>query len=453
MSQKIHALKALSQRLLFAGCVLCMAMTMIQCDDTPTQPPAQPEVSPRQVAEASTLNGQITGKLPSGADYLISIPAVWNSDLVVYAHGYVAFNEPLKLPDDELEGISISGTVNSLNYAYATTSYRSNGLVIPWAVQDLLDLVTEFKKSWQPRHIFLVGASEGALIATLAIEQSPMVFDGGMPVSGPVGDFRKQIDYFGDFRVVFDYFFPDVLKDAHGVKLPFVVPKSEVESGSWGTTYKGRIETAVATANSHTVEQLLRVTNAAVDPGDPSTAVKTAVDILWYNFFATADAEEKLGGQPFDNTKRFYSRSDNDWKLNFGVGHVQRIAATGNALKNINALCQTSGKLRRPLVTMHTTLDHVVPYWHEPLYTLKTLLRGSFLYHTNLPVVRYGHGTFKLSEVLAGFAVLVLKVTLTDLILAENVLPDAGQRAEFLRLAQENGAHPKIKAVAVAVNK
>jgi hypothetical protein len=101
---------------------------------------------------------------------------------------------------------------------------------------------------------------------------------------------------------------------------------------------------------------------------------------------------------------------------------------------------------------MHTTLDQVVPYWHEPLYSLKALLKGSFLYHTNIPIVRYGHGSFKLSEVLVGFAVLVFKVTLTDIIVAENVLPNAGQRAEFLRLAQENGAHPKIKTVAVAVN-
>jgi hypothetical protein len=451
MSQKIHTLKSLSQRVLFVGCVLFIAMAMIQCDDTPTQPPAQPEVSPRQVAEVTTASGPIQGTLPSGAVFLISIPATWNGDLVVYAHGYVAFNEPLKLPDDELEGISISGTVNSLNYAYATTSYRSNGLVIPWAVQDLLDLVTEFKKSWQPRHIFLVGASEGALIATLAIEQNPTVFDGGMPVSGPVGDFRKQLDYFGDFRVVFDYFFPDVLRYPSGGKLPFLVPQAEAVA-NWDAWYKPRIEAAVANpTNRHAVEQLLRVTNAAVDPADPTTAVKTAVDILWYNFFASKDAEDKLGGQPFDNRKRLYSGSDNDWKLNFGAGHVQRIAATGNALSNINALYQTSGKLRRPLVTMHTTLDHVVPYWHEPLYSLKVLLKGSFLYHTNIPIVRYGHGTFKLPEVLVGFAVLVFKVTLTDLILAENVLPDAGQRAEFLRLAQENGAHPKIQAVAVAV--
>jgi pimeloyl-ACP methyl ester carboxylesterase len=321
-------------------------------------------------------------------------------------------------------------------------------------VQDLLELVTEFKnQGWQPRHIFLVGASEGALIAALAIEQHPTVFNGGMPVSGPVGDFRKQIDYFGDFRVVFDYLFPDVLKYPGGGKLPFVVPQAEA-TANWDAWYKPRIEAAVANpVNNHAVEQLLRVTHAPIDPGDPGTAVKTAVDILWYNFFASKDAQDKLGGQPFDNTKRWYSGSDNDWKLNFGVGHVQRIAATGNALKNINALYQTSGKLRRPLVTMHTTLDHVVPYWHEPLYRLKVLLKGSFLYHTNLPIMRYGHGTFKLPEVLAGFAVLVLKVTLADLILAENVLPDAGQRAEFLRLAQENGAHPKIKAVAVAVNK
>lgn len=454
MSQKIRALKALSQRILSVGCALFMALIMIQCDDTLTQPAALLEVSPRQVAEVTTASGPLQGTLPSGAVFLISMPAVWNGDLVVYAHGYVAFNEPLKLPDDELEGISISKTVNDLNYAYATTSYRSNGLVIPWAVQDLLELVTEFKKTWQPRHIFLVGASEGALIATLTVEQYPKVFDGGMPASGPVGDFRKQIDYLGDFRVVFDYFFPSVLKDPTGTRLPFVVPKAVATQANWDTWYKPRIEAAVANpSNSHAVEQLLRVTDAAVDPGDPSTAVKTAGDILWYNFFASKDAEEKLGGQPFDNTKRFYSGSDNDWKLNFGAGHVQRMAATGNALNNIRALYQTSGKLQRPLVTMHTTLDQVVPYWHEPLYSFKVLLKGSFLYRTNIPIVRYGHGSFKLSEVLVGFAVLVFKVTLTDLILAENVLPDAGQRAEFMRLAQENGAHPKIKAVAVAVNK
>jgi pimeloyl-ACP methyl ester carboxylesterase len=374
------------------------------------------------------------------------MPAVWNGDLVIYAHGYVAFNEPLKLPDDEMEGISVSKTVNDLGYGYATTSYRHNGFVIDDAVNDLRELremVLLFVASNglpAPRHIYLVGASEGALISALAIERHKDLFSGAMPASGPVGDFRKQIDYLGDFRVVFDYFFPGVLVYEEGGRLPFVVPQSEVTK--WEAWYKPRIQNAVTDlASRHAVVELLRVTHAPIDPGDPGTVAKTAADILWYSVFASQDISNKLGGQPFDNTRRWYSGSDNDWRLN---GGVQRIRATGSALTNIALYCQTSGDIHRPVVTMHTTLDHIVPYWHEPLYTLKVLLKGSLLQHVNIPIVRYGHGTFKVYEVLAGFAVLVLKVTAQDLIVAENVLPDAAERAEFMRLSQQNGARPKI---------
>ena len=48
-------------------------------------------------------------------------------------------------------------------------------------------------------------------MTTLAIEQRPDLFAGGLATCGPIGDFQKQIDYFGDFRVLYDYFFPDIL--------------------------------------------------------------------------------------------------------------------------------------------------------------------------------------------------------------------------------------------------
>ena len=441
------------QGFLSISCVLLVAVTMIQCSDSFVEPVAQLGPNPPQALKSTDGGLPPDGNLPSGALYAIRVPTAWNGDLVIYAHGYVSPDLELQMPDDEMEGISVSNTVTGLGYAYATTSYRTNGLVVPYAVQDLAELVVKFKSlNGTPRHIYFVGASEGALITALAVERHKELLSGAMPLSGPVGDFRRQIDYFGDFRVVFDYFFPDVLRVSGAPGAPrvsFVVPKSERDR--WDSWYKPRIESAMGNpGNQHAVEQLLRVTGAAIDPNDPTTAVQTAVDLLWYNFFATEDARMKLGGQPFDNTTRWYSGSDNDWKLNFGAGHVQRIRATGDALKNISLYCQTSGNIHLPVVTMHTTLDHVVPYWHEPLYGLKILLKGSMLYRINIPIVRYGHGSFKISEVLAGFAVLVLRVTLTDLIVAENVLPDAAQQAEFLRLARENGANPRVqKATAV----
>jgi hypothetical protein len=63
-----------------------------------------------------------------------------------------------------------------------------------------------------------------------------------------------------------------------------------------------------------------------------------------------------------------------------------------------------------PVVTLHTTGDPIIPYWHEPRYRLKTWLSGSGSLHRNLPVFRYGHCQFEPKDVLTAFGLLVLKV-------------------------------------------
>ncbi len=56
-----------------------------------------------------------------------------------------------------------------------------------------------------------MGASEGGLITALSVEQSPNVFSAGVAACGPVGDFPLQINYFGDARATFEYFFPGLI--------------------------------------------------------------------------------------------------------------------------------------------------------------------------------------------------------------------------------------------------
>jgi pimeloyl-ACP methyl ester carboxylesterase len=303
-------------------------------------------------------------------------------------------------------------------------------LAVVEGVQDVTDLVTFFAQNYgKPHHVYLVGASEGGLVTTLAVEQRPDVFSGGLATCGPIGDFRQQINYWGDVRAVFDYFFPTVF--------PFTAVDIPADAyQAWDTIYVPRITQAIQ-SNPHATEQLLKVTRAATDPDNPASIAETVIGILWYNIFATNDGKTELGGQPFDNTRRLYLGSDNDIALNRGV---KRYKADSTALTNIARYSPTSGRLKSPLVTLHTTGDPIVPYWHEPLYRLKVLSRGSGLRYTNIPVFRYGHCNFKASEVLVGFAWLTLQVTGRELLNAQAALPDAGSQAEFLRLAREYGA-------------
>jgi len=342
------------------------------------------------------------GVLPGGALSLFCIPgAGWNGDLVVYAHGYVAFNEPidfhhLTLPD----GTSLPDLVQSLGYAFATTSYRTNGLAVLQGADDIRELVAAFPAvaGMAPLYTYLTGVSEGGLVTALLIEQSPELFSGGLAACGPIGDFRKQIDYFGDFRVLWDYSFPGVLPPS-----PISIPQDVIDR--WEDTYAPAVRSAVA-ASPGAALQLIHTSKAAIDPGDSTSVTTTAENVLWYNVFGTNDAVAKLGGSPYDNLTRLYRGSTNDLRLNL---NVQRFAADPAALPALEAY-ETTGALTIPLVTLHTTGDEVIPFWHETLYLQKARASGTG-HLTQIPVVRYGHCNFTTGEVLGAFFRLIFQVT------------------------------------------
>jgi pimeloyl-ACP methyl ester carboxylesterase len=349
------------------------------------------------------------GSQNSGAVYRICMPGPpidWNGDLVVYAHGYVPPGPVTGIPEDQMslpDGTYLPDLVTSQGYAFATTSYSKNGLVIRQGITDILDLVELFKvqKNAAPRYVYLVGVSEGGLITTLALEQHPDVFNGGMEVCGPIGDFSRQVNYFGDFRVLFDYFFPGVLPPS-----PVSIPQDLMTD--WTSIYTPKIQIAITKSPLKTL-QLLTTGRAAIEPGNQASILQTVLGVLWYNVYATNDATSKLGDhQPFDNATRHYSGSLNDVRLN---RLVQHFSADPAALAEIQDYYQTSGLLSVPLVSMHTIGDPIVPYWHTTLYRAKTLANHTALKYLNVPIFRYGHCTFQAKEVLAGFSLLVSRVS------------------------------------------
>jgi pimeloyl-ACP methyl ester carboxylesterase len=378
------------------------------------------------------------GLQASGAVYRICMPpaAAWNGNLVIWAHGYVAFNEPIEIPEDQLrlpDGTLLPDLVNALGFAFATTSYAVNGTAVRQGLADVADLVQIFKDQKGPvGKVYITGASEGGLVTALATEQHPELFAGGLAACGPIGTFRGQVNYYGDFRAVFDYFYPGPLPGE-----PTEIPPALI--ANWDAYYEGVIKPVVfAPANLNRTREFIK---AALVPAETAnfwpTAEKSIRDGLWYNVFGTNDIIEKLGGQPFDNLRRYYFGTSNDFQLNI---LVRRLQADPLALSEMSAHYDTTGRLSRPLVTLQTSLDQQVPAWHQNVYTLKAIASGSLDKIVPLRVNRYGHCNFTAAEVLVSFAVMVLKAEgYFDTARMERALAVPDTRAEFRRLARQYG--------------
>jgi pimeloyl-ACP methyl ester carboxylesterase len=425
--------------------IFLLLLILLPAKEAAARAPAQAEINCATVAEQ--VNGSFKEGELDGARYCLIYPpkARWNRDLVVFAHGYVFADpiDPFKQPeipwDQAIRGdLNLPGILVNLGYAFAISGYRKDGLAIKEGVQDIVALVKYIKaKDSKVRRVFLTGASEGGEVTTLALEKYPALFTGGMSTCGPIGDFQGQVNYWGDFRVLFDQVFPAALRYPSMADLPYpdstpVEIAPEVMLG-WGTeAVPGPVAQTVgyivSQAPDPVVEQLLAVSKAPYDVDDPGTKLTTIAGLLTYNVMATNEARMELAGNPYGNN---------------GVVNgipVEPVMADPAALAEILANYQTTGKLSRQLVVMHTTGDPIVPFWHTTLYLKKAIRTGSLRKLSLIPVSRYGHCNFTPAEAVFGFYVMVLRSTLQPFTAAQvkRALPDLASQKEFQVLKQND---------------
>jgi hypothetical protein len=350
---------------------------------------------PSYLAAACTSGIPVSGLYGPGqgasglAQYVVVMPqpaSCFNGDIVLFAHGYVPVGAPagtwlsqLALPD----GTALPALLNSQGFGFAASSFSKDGLAILQGIQDTKALTNVIQGLGIPvRKYFVTGASEGGDIATISLEKDP-TYSGGVAVCGPIGSFRKQINYFDDARVLFDYFFPGVLTTGTPGESAINIPPALM--ANWATVYEPAVLHALSSNPLATFQLLI---TAQIPIGlDLSNAGDAIVSVLWYNVFATNDAHATLGGNPYDNIGRIYHGSSDDQRLNVMVA---RFAADQTAITNLGAY-ETSGKLHDPLVTLHTTADPIVPFWQEALYKDKVEAQRDLRELLQIPVFRYGH--------------------------------------------------------------
>jgi hypothetical protein len=118
----------------------------------------------------------------------------------------------------------------------------------------------------------------------------------------------------------------------------------------------------------------------------------------------------------------------------------------------MNTLYSTSGVLSRPLITLHTLRDQQVPYWHEPLYDLKTLFSGSlFIRHLEIPLDRFGHCNFTKDEALFSFVVMLVYDAVLDGLTGTATFLSPPELAAFEKRAQAIGLPSRRAGTALAI--
>ncbi len=212
---------------------------------------------------------------------------------------------------------------------------------------------------------------------------------------GPVAGSPYQIQYVGDFRVVFDYYFPFVF-DFGAVDVP------EGAYDIWEGYYTPRIALTML-LRPRASKKLFSITGAARDPAQPvATGIETALTLLFYNLSGTNDLIETAGGIVYDNRTVWYGTRRN-WLLNL---LVERVEGEDLPQEYLRWFYEPTGALEIPLVAIHNTLDPAVPFEHENIYAGRAAASGHF---TVIPVEGYGHCNFTNTEIMDAFQEIVFK--------------------------------------------
>jgi pimeloyl-ACP methyl ester carboxylesterase len=351
------------------------------------------------------------GALGPGSFYEIDVPAVWNGNLVLYAHGIVQASLPVVPPTNQDGYPVLRASLLASGFAVAASSYSSNGWALDDAVRRTHQLSGIFASHvGRPVRTLLLGHSLGALAIVKLIELHPSQYDGALAMCGPLGGGLAELQYAGNARVTFDYYFPDVLPGE-----PFNVPPGTAFLSPFDTGGPNALFLSVLAALSANPQATLQWAIAANLPFATSTELgNTALYVVGFLMRFTNDFIERVNGKmPFDNHDTVYQvNATPDPATNALLSQllnqgVERFVGDRAALNYYNRNYLPSGQIRVPVITLHTTRDPAIPFAHEAAFAKLVTAAGKADLLLQRPIDRWGHCAFTNGEIGAAFADLV----------------------------------------------
>lgn len=339
----------------------------------------------------------------------VPLAVVYNKCLVIYAHGYVNPSDPVALTDDT---VATRPILLANGYAVAYSNYSQNG----WAVKDGVIRIRQLREYFAgaygpPVKVYLVGASEGAMISIMLAQKNPELFSGALCIGGPLGGAEMEVEYIYNIRILFDYFFADELAvvaglvgnpgippelaqlallakalqealggnalAAHPTGSPFLNP----DGMGFAQAVAPLLLTLFQMSPPTTPEALWMATTVVGEVGRQKPLfnwlstmlgsddffLELAAAIaggLWYNIYGTEDMLSRTHDHvPVDNTKSVYTIGLTEQTLK-----VEQLSSHPDAVNYLEHWYQPTGKLSIPVAILHTARDPIVPVAHAYAY-------------------------------------------------------------------------------------
>jgi pimeloyl-ACP methyl ester carboxylesterase len=359
----------------------------------------------------ASAQAHYAGALGPGSLYEIDVPAGWNGDLVLYAHGIVEASLPVVPPTSQDGFAALRTQLLGAGFAVAASSYSSNG----WALDDAVQRTHQLgaivaAKAGTPQRTFLVGHSLGALAIVKLAETYPRQYDGVLAICGPLGGALAELEYAGNARVTFDYYFPGVLPGT-----AFDVPAGTQYLSPFDPGGPSPLFLQVFGALSANPQATFQWAIAAQLPfASPTELGNSSLYVIGFLLRYTNDLISRVNGKtPFDNQDVDYQVNvTNDPATNAFLSGllndgVERFTADPAAANFYDRNYTPDGRLEIPVLTLHTTRDPAIPFAHEATFAAAVTEAGRSAWLVQRSMDRWGHCAITTGETAGAFADLV----------------------------------------------
>ena len=335
---------------------------------------AQPEIGPLDLA------GEI-----NGAPYRIRVPEVWNGTLLVFVHGYRdKADHPGEIDNrnaDIAPNAALEAPLLAQGFALAGTAFKDNGWAVAEGMADTKNLVVFFRENvGEPQRVILAAASLGTIIAFKSMEQFGGIYDGALCVCGAGSGATRLWDSQVSAYLAYDVIFG--IPDSWGTV-------GEVRNDiDFDTEVLAKLAPELSNIANFPKFEFIRLVaktpgRGITPPPPPGFYPGWALTDFFFVTEARAELQRRAGGPFVQNLDQDYILTNAERAYLAGIGvpgpvvdawlaqmNARRdIVAKPSARNYVRNNTDYNGKIRNPVLTMHTIIDPLLVVANESAYT------------------------------------------------------------------------------------